>query len=304
LYPDVIDDIIITESPIWHVSDAAVGLDITDTSGSQEIAVSSDGETFVSESNTASLSVDFDAEGVFGTTAVVNLSLGRYDGGDATKSPTTGDAPQEVTGLTLDLTTDDLPLIDGTVTLGADSWLANMQQLHEIADARFTVDHRADGLVVESYRQNDPKVAKEVDWTTDGLDAYQLERDTTEYWNKGTVYAPDADFDSVTIRNSAEIDRVGTVKPNATTTSETNRDLVVQEARQFVRRGIGGDRLSGSVQIVPTYVAPGYPYKLDEFDGRANLETVQISVDGASESGSLSFGARRNLVAAIQQRTR
>lgn len=299
LYPGGVEATLRT-NPYWHVNHARIEGTFSDTGGGQSIAVSNDGENYVSNSNTSNVEVDFDAQGTYGTSAFVRVTLGPYTGNNKTVSPDENDAPQTLTNLEVYLTTDDLPVIE-SLELDPNTWLDGVRQLHERADMRFTVDHRADGLVVESYRRGDPDVLKPDDWTAKGEDSVSFERDTSEYWNQANVYAAkDSPLTDRNFRDLSEVERVGEVVERSKTTNITDGEELAIEARSFLRKGVRGDVINGDISILPTYVSPGYPYEPSEFGGtRANLEQVTISTSGDSISASLSFGARRSLVSAF-----
>jgi len=293
------------QKSVWHISDASVDTEIDDVSGKQALAISADGNQVVKAPNSRSVSADFDAEEIWGDAVDLEVTLGRWDGGDDTTTPTTGDAPQELTALDLFLTTDDLPLISEPLTLDDDSWFSNLQTLHDQGDMRWTVDYSADSLTIDSYRRGDPDLVQPAEWTTDGLSASSDERDASRYANQVNVEPPpDATYSPINLRLSDEVDRVGKIAEVGVVASATERDPATREARRELRRRVGLDKIRGDIQIVPALILPGYPYEPAEFDGRkSNLETTQFSWDGDGVSGSLSFGSRRSTVALIQERT-
>lgn len=307
-YPSQIDVRLEATTEVWHVRKMDVTSTWDDTSNNQAIRLSTTGNSaeFIQHNNTTSASTNFDDQDIWGFSLIVELRLSRYTS-DSTTSPATGDSGQTVTELTLDVTTDDLPIIGSSgLTLDADSHFENMQTLHGEGQMRFVVDHRDPDLVVESFRTGDQTLLQTQDWTTDGADAVTRERDTADYFNEVTVY-PDPSASGVsatTVRDTDEETRVGVRESRARQTDATTTSEVNQEARKALREGTAADRFSGSIQIVASYVAPGYPYQPTEFDGdQSNLERVSITKDGTAVTGSLSFGARRDLVAAIQRRT-
>jgi hypothetical protein len=301
-YPDFWD-ISTSIDSVWHIQAATTTISIDGLGTSDRIAMSTDGSTYVTDTDVSSLDVDFDAEVIWGDSLDVEIRLARYDD-DAMTSPTTGDAGQVIDDLEIKLTTDDLPIITGSRTLDAETWYENIQALHEDGDMRYTVNFDATNLTVESYRTGDDSLIKPDDWTTDGRDAVQDERDTERYFNKVNVHAPDGGFATFSISLQDEIDRFGETVETGYVADANNKTDAEIEARRELRTGVGRDEFRGTTAIVPTLVEPGYPYEPAEFDGtKANLEQTSLGWDGDGVTGSLSFGSRRSVVAVIQERT-
>lgn len=301
LYPDEFAFDIELNS-FWHVNQSETEININDTSNNQAIRQSPNGGDFyATENNTNFATADFDAENVYGANARVQLVLSRYSGANATQTPTNGDAGQEITNITIDLWTDDLPIID-ELTLDGDTWFANMQRLHEKGDMRFVVDHRNTDLVVESFRTADPKVVKPDNWIISDPESVNYTRNTEDYWNQAISYpAPGSGITEQILNESTEQARTGVTKPKSQVTSISNLDDLILETRSFLREGLNGDEFDGSIEIATTYVAPGYPYEPGAFEDQlANLETVSLGYDVENNTSTLNFGSRRSLVASLQ----
>jgi len=290
-YPDA-TKVPITVDEDWRVSESTVDSTWDDTTGQQAIVqtIASD----VVAENTTSQTVDWDAEDQFGTTLTVAPRLSRYTT-DATTSPATGDTGQSVTGLEVRVTTDDTAVVEDSnpIVLDADTYLENAQTLHEAGAWRFTTDHSVSGLVVESYRKGDPNAVKTADWTllpTDGSE----DRDTLDYANRINGVGDGVDF---SLTHTAEVTRVGEEVPvGRSYPSISDADVLIDEMRRDVLDLVTNDERSGTLQIAPTLVLPGYPYDVPAFGGeRASLNGVTLRFGAGVAEGRLEFGVRRTL---------
>ena len=156
----------IQSTPALSVTGGVVVLDIDDTSGAQEIAVSNDGGTsFASASNTASFSHDFAA---LGASLEARLTLDGY--GSRGVSPATGYLPQRVSSYELSADLEDTPLVLDQVY--DQSLLSVLQDLADYSDSIFELqwDASAGELSLEWTRpgQRDPQSAQRIspDWST------------------------------------------------------------------------------------------------------------------------------------------
>jgi hypothetical protein len=291
-------DVAITVDEDWRLAESTVDLTIDDTSNGQAItqAISS----AVTAANTTSQTVDWTAEGQFGTTLTVTLTLSRYTS-DALSSPSTGDTGQSITGLEVRVDTDDTAVVESTnpVTLDADTHLENAQTLHEAGPWRFTTDHQADGLVIESYRKGDPGVKKTADWTLTA-DGASEERDTRDYANRVNAVG---DGVSVTLIHAAEVSRVGEEVPVGRSFPDvSDEDVLIDEARRELLRLVTNDERSGSLPIGPHLVLPGYPYDVPAFGGaQANCNSVTLRLGAGGAGGDLQFGVDRTLARRVAQ---
>jgi len=290
---------------VFHIREMTVSVTMDDVGGDQAIRLSTVPETddFVETQNAASLTAEFDAADMYGFKPTLEIDLSSYSSGDGA-SPTSRDATQTLSDLQWTVTTDDLPIIGGAgLELNGESWMQNLKTLHDAGGFRYTIDHREPGLVAESYRRGDPAAVKSADWTTNGEDAVTSERDTSEYFNEVRVLpAPDSGLSDIVVRHPNESERVDRIERRAIDSGATTVDERLEAARKALRDGIAGDRISGTVQIHPTYIPPGYQYEPAEFDGeRSNLERVSLSKGSGGASGSLQFGSRKDLVAAIRR---
>ena len=301
LYPDYYD-VEVTANEIWHVPSATINSTWDNTSNNQYVALSVDGNNYVINNNSTTVTADFDAQGVYGTQAIARLRISRDDRGSNLDSPANGDSTQVLSGFELFVDTDDLPIItpDTPITLDGDTYLENQQTLHEEGDFRFTMDHSVDGVVVESYRRGDDDVVKSATWTPteDGVD---YERDTLDYANRlrGTGDGVDTE-----ILMTSEINDKGEVLGSVAFPDISTRSTLDTKIRQEAIKASNNDEISGSIEIAPKYVEPGYPYNVPEFDGKkANLNGVSFTIGGRNATGTLEFGRRRTLTAKLVERT-
>lgn len=140
-----------------------------------------------------------------------------------------------------------------------------LRDLHELAGMRFTISHQQTGPRVESYvpREN----VKTGDWTATDWDS---SLDATDYANAVEVYGGEASDGSrafARVVNQPEIDRLGDEVlvriDDATLTTDV--DCQARADSELTDR-VAEDDLSGSIEIIPQVVLPGYHYTIDEFD--------------------------------------
>lgn len=170
-----------------------------------------------------------------------------------------------------------------------------LQQLHEQAGMRFTIDPTADTRSVESYVPSE--VPKTQNWTSV---AHEASGDATGYGNKVIVYGGlDSNGQRVTAtaKDQAEIDALaaddvfgdGVVEIRVDDdTLTTTADAQARADAELADR-LGQDDPSGSVEIIPQVVLPGYHYDIPEFaqDGvtpTLPINTVRIE-EAAGEAG-------------------
>ncbi|WP_435075279.1 hypothetical protein [Halorubrum sp. HHNYT27] len=140
-----------------------------------------------------------------------------------------------------------------------------LQDLHELAGMRFTVSHQQTGPRVESYVPEEH--VKSGDWASTDWDS---SLDATDYANAVEVYGGETSDGSRAFARAAdqdEIDRLGNevlVRIDDATLT-TDADCQARADSELTDR-LAEDDLSGSVEIIPQVVLPGYHYTIDEFD--------------------------------------
>ncbi|QCW03573.1 hypothetical protein FGF80_10115 [Natrinema pallidum] len=306
LYPSSFPVKVGPDERIWHVSDSTLETSIDDTSNGQALRLSPNGSEFVNEANSEVINADFDAAEIYGVSIHPEIVLSRYSS-DPTSTPTNGDTGQICSSIRLTVATDDLALIDGEEAFKKNTWLANLQDLCDRAGYRLVVDHRVEDLTVEAFRRGDPDLVQPADWTTDGQDSVQTSRQTRDYYNIARVQGDGIstelyDIDDIQrVANEAGISEEEAEIPRGfSEPTVSDIDELRRLTREYLRDGVAGDQFSGSIDIVPQYIRPGYPYQPEEFGGRlVNAETVTFSF-GADGSGSIDFGVRDGLTRYVQ----
>ncbi|MDT3434682.1 hypothetical protein [Haloarcula sp. 1CSR25-25] len=140
-----------------------------------------------------------------------------------------------------------------------------LQDLHELAGMRFTVSHQQTGPRVESYVPEE--TVKTDDWTATEWDS---SLDATNYANAVEVYGGESSDGSRAFARAAdqsEIDRLSDeilVRIDDETLT-TDADCQARADSELANR-LTEDDLSGSVEIIPQVVLPGYHYTISEFD--------------------------------------
>ncbi|WEL29844.1 fibronectin type III domain-containing protein [Haloferax volcanii] len=301
-YPDNAS-ITIRANENWYVPEVTVNTTVDDVSGSQEIAATTDGTTYLTAANVENATFDFDAAGITGRTVDIRITLSRYSEEGRLTTPTQNTATQTLSAFELLVDTTDLPIIEAPLNLDGDTHLENVQTLHGEGPMRFVVDHQAEGLVVESFRKGDPSLAKAATWTADD-GGVETERSTDGYFNQ--IYAQGNGID-LEVVHTGEQESFGTVVPGSQQFDTGDGPELANRARRALTKAAAKDELSGSMEIAPKVVQPGWPYHVPEFGGGgeaplANLE--QLSFPIADGTGQLEFGRRRGIVAQIQERTR
>jgi hypothetical protein len=240
------------------------------------------------------VSADFASKDAYGTTVRSKVSLSRY-GSRTGALPTEGYKGQTLSEYTLDVTTDDLSVIDQR-TFGPASHYENLQRLHQDAGYRFVPDYTENSLSVESFKKGD--VTKPLDVVT--KDHTRTTPDSA-YANSVTVYGAEDDNGdrlTATAESQSAIDSDGRTipsKPVRRTDIDNEGDLK-SIARTELSRRLGNDDLTGLLTIWPQLIAPGYSYQVAELDGETlALEQVEFSYGARGERGQLDFAGLSSL---------
>lgn len=286
-------DIVANEN--WHVPELDLVTTFDQTDNSQQLSASTDGTTFLTANNTETATFDFAANDIVGSTATMRVRLGRTDSGTA-PSPTNGDTEQEISAFEARLDTDDLPIIEQTVTLDGDTHLANIQKLHNQGPFRFVVDHTQATLTVDSFRKGDSSLVKSATWTA--VDGTVERAFTTQgYFNRIKAYGDGVSRDLV---HSGEQTAFGEEVVESRRYDETDGDALAVAAREDLIKAVAKKEFTGGFDIAPKIIDPGWPYTVPEFgNSEASLERVTFAL--ADGTGTLSFGRRGGLVARLQE---
>jgi len=159
-----------------------------------------------------------------------------------------------------------------------------LQDLHELAGMRFTVRHQRSGKRVESYVPSEQ--VKSGTWTATDWDS---SLDATNYANAVEVYGGTTSGGGRAFARAAdqgEIDRLGDevlVRIDDKTLT-TDADCQARADSELADR-VSEDDLSGSLEIIPQLVLPGYWYTIEKFDtgdGAPDLPVEQTQLREAS----------------------
>lgn len=285
-------------SSTFNIQAAGLTTAIDNISGSQRLRLSNDSTNYYptdgSGENTESVSADFAAQDSYGTTTRAEVTLSRYGSRTGTL-PEKGYESQTLSEFTLDVTTDDLAVLDGPRDYTGTHYNI-LQQLHRDWGGRFVTKHKESELAAESFRPGD--VTKPLDVVT---------KDTTRttpdkpYANSVTVAGgEDADGNTVTATAESQtaINNDGEVipAPLVERSSLTSKGDLKSIARTELSRHLSNDDLTGMVEIWPQLVAPGYSYQVDELDGETlSLERVDFTYGARGERGWLDFAGLSGL---------
>ena len=290
------------------------------TAGTQALAASNNaGQDYLSASNTESLDVDFSDAQLVGTELRVKTTHGRHSpNGPQNQTPRLGYAGQSVEEIEVRFDQTSIAVIGSEGLLLSETDLDNLKELCDLARFNFAIDHTADGKRIEAFpigTEGDP-----VDWETEDWDRRDGDADyANRVVARGARKPEEEQEDENDLRYEAvavdddEIERLmalGLTEAEATiSTVITDPELQTQEevAQQAFNNleGFVGSRLpSGTLEVVPTFIPPGYAYPIPEFehDGETpvkTLEKLSYSEGYDSARGSLQFEPVRNWVNAV-----
>lgn len=166
-----------------------------------------------------------------------------------------------------------------------------LQDLHELAGMRFTVQHGVAPNRVESYQAG--QLVRQGTWTLKGAESYDSDYDWSGYANFVRVLGGIKADDTRAVgeaRDQAEIDRLGfETEPWVVRRPDITSDAACAElAESVLEDRAEANQFSGSIEIWPELILPGYAYEIPEFDGAiAPIESVQLEESLGEASGSL-----------------
>lgn len=263
-----------------NITSATVDSTWNSTVSPQEIALSVDGgASYQTLTNQADGSVSFSS---VGTNLDARLTLGRY-GSRSNGTPTTGFNAHSVDLFNVTFDGNDLAVIDNQELRRSD--FRNLKTLHNLANYRYAVDYQNE--TVESF----PKGTSNSDsWRA--IDRQQT-YDTEGYANQVYVEGrqrDDGTYPSATATNNTEVQAKGqTITYDIKDTSLTTEQECQSVARSELGRLVDKDSISGTIDIVPSLVRPGYRYTIDAWGVEMDLERVQFTDAYGQDSGSLQF---------------
>lgn len=288
------------ESTSAGITEATLTTD-SPTDGDQALALEfspdgneSDFEADAEESNTNTLtaSPDDPVGSLRGA-----ITLGGVEDARDDASPRLGYEPQVLTEWELQVTLQQIVIISsGQEYTG--TWYEILQSVHDDADMLFNaipVDSDADEFEAESFSVGDK--TDSVDWTRLG---FSKTWDTSQYANQLTAVgdAGDADEDPpvVEVKSEEEIDRVGVVPAYDDSFGQSDSQSLENRATTELQRRIREDQLTGTVEIVPRLLKPGYEYHVPAFERDVVLQRLEFE-DGTDPQGRLEFEERDELAA-------
>lgn len=170
-----------------------------------------------------------------------------------------------------------------------------LQSLHEKAGMRFVISHDEPGYRAESFVPDEN--VRAAPWTRVDDDS---SLDLRDYANvvvvKGKL-ASDGTRPRAEARDSTEIDRAG----REITWTITDTDLTTTAACQAradteLAERLAEDSLEGSIDIIPTRVAPGYYYTIPEWGGvDLPVATVSYDISRGDATATVDINGRRGL---------
>lgn len=170
-----------------------------------------------------------------------------------------------------------------------------LQKLHEQANMAFVIRHDEPGYNAESFKPDEN--VRVAPWTrVDDNSEY----DASEYANEVVVQGKlqaDGTRPSATATDSTEIDRAGrTIRYFETDPELTDTAACQSKADALLAEKTAADDLSGSIDITPTRVDPGYYYQIPEWnDAELPLSSVSYDISRGSADASLDINGRRGL---------
>lgn len=285
----------------YNVTGASATLTAADDTAPFEIAFSNDGgDTWEPDEESTSPSVTFDS--TYGTTIQARATLGRY-GSRTDATPQEGYQGQTLGDWDLFVDGNDLPVID-ELTL-EDNHLANLQRLHDLFAGRFVLKHLEDSLEAESFQPGD--VEQSASWTTINR---TRTKDVGGYFNKVVVRGatkPEDEQESegerytATAEDEDSIGELGEIVYVDRDPTLESRSACIYRARTLLSEFLAERSLTGSIEIVPEMIDPGFRYEVGAWGATPDLEQVTYSLGQASASGSLEFDLAVDLVSSQSQ---
>lgn len=284
-----------------NVTEITLATTFDDTSGSQKLQVSNDGGTNWlpndgTEANTTSVSVSSFPQ--VGTTAEGRATLSRY-GSRSNATPLTGFNGQVLQSWTLDIDTNALAVIDDREYVG--SHFRNIDTIAADAELAWVPTYQETGLHIEAFAEGD--VVKAAPWSDhEVLDVEEV--DSMEgYANVQTVYGAVVNGKRLvaTAKSQDEITAKGGEihgTPVRDESLETQGD-VDSKARTLLANRLAKDRVTGTLEVVPMWVQPGYAYTVPELGNRdLTLERAEFSQGSAGMR--LDFEGQFDVAAALR----
>jgi hypothetical protein len=293
-YPDEAD-LLFTESKTnLNITDAMIDVTGPDVSGGFALATTIDaGGSWQETQNSTSHSASY--PDTASKTVRGRLTTGRY--GTQATSPTEGVNGQSIDSWQLSIIGNQLSVIESQEFSG--NFLKILQEMHDFGGMRFTVQHQPDGSrQIESYAAG--QVEKPRNWEVENR---KREVDASTYKNrvvvKGAVDESTGNRYSATAQTQAAIDALGEYSLRVTEPDLTTADDCQAKADTLLAERLEAGGLTGSHEIPPQLVEPGYLYPIEEWGTSLSLEKVSYQESFGSASGSLDFVGAQELAEEI-----
>lgn len=300
--------------------DAAYLTSVWDDLGNgQAVALSNDGgDNYVAASNTDSLDVFFSDEELFGSQLLAKFTFSRYPVNEnpQDETPRFGYQGQSVDEFELRFDQTTIAVIDELDL--SDSHKDNLRTLCQRGRMHWSIDHTADGKRIDVFPIG---TEAEAEWSTKN---WSRTDGSTDYANRVVARGArkpeeeqegeeDIRYEAVVTDND-EIQRLvdlGLPEEQATISRVISdpewqsQETVNQQAFAALEGFVESRLPSGTINIVPTFIRPGYAYQIPEFEvpngdvPTKTLEQVQFSQSYDGASGSLQFEAVQNWVSAL-----
>ena len=233
------------------------------------------------------------------------VTLGYTDATRDDQTPRTGFEPQELTSW--ELAVDEVSIIVFNEREFSGNYYQILQEMHREGNLIFrNIPTEGDELQAETFEKG--ALSDDVEWTRLGFD--RGFESLTDYANVLTAVGGEADDGTrpvVEVSEEDEIDRVGDEKPAFRLFESRTDERALLNRAQAELRGLTDDQLSGSVEIVPRRLKPGYAYEVPAFDGETVVLQRMRFEDGTEPRGSLEFLQRRdvsNAISGVRRETR
>lgn len=325
--PEPYPDAVAFEWPVidqeTQVSACRITSSWDDTTDTQQVAASPNaGSEYLTADNSETLDVDFEAQDIIGTDLQIRTTHGRHSpNGPRDQTPRLGYEGQSIGDIEVRFDQISVAIIGPSGTLFAENDLQNIKDLASLARYNFVVDHAGDDDVIEAFPVGfeNPDGA---DWMTVDWDRADGDRDYANRVVARGASKPEEERESpddlryeAAVRDEDEITRLtnlGLTEDEAEQTTtvtdpELSGDAEVQAQAFNELEEVVGLRLpSGSIDIVPAFIPPGYAYPVNEFetvDGETPskvLEKVTYSEGyGQDARGGLEFETPQNWVSGL-----
>jgi len=306
-----------------QVSAARIFSGWDDTDAYQELAASPNGGAdYLTASNTETLDVDFEGNDIIGADLRIRTTHGRHSpDGPRDQTPRYGYAGRSIDNIEVRFDQISVAIIGPGGILFAENDLQNIKDLASLARYNFVFDHAGDADAIEAFPVGFEN-PDGVEWMATGWSRRDGDQDYANRVVARGATKPEDERENpddlryeAAVRDDAEIERLtdlGLTEEEATQTTvvtdpelSTSGEVRAQAFNELA--GVVGARLpSGSIDIVPTFIPPGYAYPVEEFetvDGEVPSKVLEKAAYsegyGQDAQGSLEFLSPRNWVSGL-----